>query len=171
MTGVTRLASTSLRDDRLLFRSLVRMKGTKILWGQVLLVGAVVLAFVWAATEWTAWRLAFQPELGRPWFAPFGWPLSSGATTGRRRAIRFWWGRSCMSSTRRGIRRSQASPTSSPIHGVPIKSTLRAMMTAPHLGARGVHPVVASAARELLNKSDNERSGRTSHFKQERHIK
>ncbi|HEX5258596.1 MAG TPA: conjugal transfer protein TraG [Sphingomicrobium sp.] len=37
-------------------------------------------------------------------------------------------------------------------------ATLRAMMTTPHLGA-GVHPVVASAARELLNKSDNERSG------------
>ena len=33
------------------------------------------------------------------------------------------------------------------------------MMTTPHLGERGVHPVVASAARELLNKSENERSG------------
>ena len=33
------------------------------------------------------------------------------------------------------------------------------MMATPHLGERGVHPVVASAARELLNKSDNERSG------------
>ena len=32
------------------------------------------------------------------------------------------------------------------------------MMTA-HLGDDGVHPVVASAARELLNKSENERSG------------
>ena len=41
------------------------MKGTKILRGQVLLVGAVVLTFIWTATEWTAWRLAFQPELGR----------------------------------------------------------------------------------------------------------
>jgi type IV secretion system protein VirD4 len=36
--------------------------------------------------------------------------------------------------------------------------TLRAMMTTSHLGSE-VHPVVASAARELLNKSDNERSG------------
>jgi len=36
---------------------------------------------------------------------------------------------------------------------------LRAMMTTPHLGEGGVHPVVASAARELLNKSENERSG------------
>jgi type IV secretion system protein VirD4 len=41
----------------------------------------------------------------------------------------------------------------------PIESTLRAMMTTPHLGETGVHPVVASAARELLNKSENERSG------------
>jgi type IV secretion system protein VirD4 len=40
------------------------MKGTKIFWGQVLLVGGVVLAFIWTATEWTAWRLAFQPEFG-----------------------------------------------------------------------------------------------------------
>jgi type IV secretion system protein VirD4 len=40
----------------------------------------------------------------------------------------------------------------------PIETTLRAMMTTPHLGERP-HPVVASAARELLNKSENERSG------------
>jgi type IV secretion system protein VirD4 len=40
----------------------------------------------------------------------------------------------------------------------PIEMTLRAMMTMPHLGDRS-HPVVASAARELLNKSENERSG------------
>ena len=41
----------------------------------------------------------------------------------------------------------------------PIEATLRAMMTTRHLGADGPHPVVASTARELLNKSDNERSG------------
>ncbi|ARW15993.1 Conjugal transfer protein TraG [Komagataeibacter europaeus] len=40
-----------------------------------------------------------------------------------------------------------------------IEATLRIMMTTPHLGKKGVHPVVASSARELLNKSDNERSG------------
>ena len=40
-----------------------------------------------------------------------------------------------------------------------IESTLAAMMMTPHLGEAGVHPVVASAARELLNKSENERSG------------
>lgn len=41
----------------------------------------------------------------------------------------------------------------------PIETTLRAMMTTAHLGSAGVHPVIASAARELLNKSENERSG------------
>jgi type IV secretion system protein VirD4 len=41
----------------------------------------------------------------------------------------------------------------------PIETTLRSMMTTSHLGADGVHPVVAHAARELLNKSENERSG------------
>jgi type IV secretion system protein VirD4 len=41
-------------------------------------------------------------------------------------------------------------------------ATLRAMMNTNHLGTAQelrVHPVVASAARELLNKSENERSG------------
>jgi type IV secretion system protein VirD4 len=41
-------------------------------------------------------------------------------------------------------------------------ATLKVMMATNHLGTAGaprVHPVVASAARELLNKSDNERSG------------
>ena len=41
----------------------------------------------------------------------------------------------------------------------PIESTLDAMMKTSHLGEAGPHPVIASAARELLNKSDNERSG------------
>jgi type IV secretion system protein VirD4 len=40
----------------------------------------------------------------------------------------------------------------------PFEVTLQAMMTARHLGDIA-HPVVASAAREVLNKSENERSG------------
>jgi type IV secretion system protein VirD4 len=40
----------------------------------------------------------------------------------------------------------------------PIETTLQAMMTTAHVDGRP-HPVVASAARELLNKSENERSG------------
>ena len=44
----------------------------------------------------------------------------------------------------------------------PFELTLHRMMTTPHLvngGGGGPHAVVASAAREVLNKSDNERSG------------
>jgi type IV secretion system protein VirD4 len=40
----------------------------------------------------------------------------------------------------------------------PFEVTLHRMMTTKHLG-EDVHPVVASSAREVLNKSDNERSG------------
>jgi len=46
--------------------------------------------------------------------------------------------------------------------GRSFAATLAVMMSTNHLGtgeAPRVHPVVASAARELLNKSDNERSG------------
>ena len=48
------------------------MNVTKILWCQVLAVGAIVLAFLWAATQWVARRLAFQPQLGHPWFNTLG---------------------------------------------------------------------------------------------------
>ena len=44
----------------------------------------------------------------------------------------------------------------------PFEVTLHRMMTTPHLTREqgsGPHPVVASAAREVLNKSENERSG------------
>src|SRR5258708_28828124 len=44
------------------------MSATKILWGQVTAVFAIVLIAVWAATQWTAWRLGYQPQLGQPWF-------------------------------------------------------------------------------------------------------
>jgi type IV secretion system protein VirD4 len=60
------------------------MNATKILWGQILLVILVVLVFVWTATEWTAWRLGFQPQLGSPWFALFGWPVYQPQEF-------FWW--------------------------------------------------------------------------------
>ena len=60
------------------------MNATKILWGQVLLVSGVVLAFVWAATEWTAWKLGFQSQLGHPWFDLLGWPVYQPPAF-------FWW--------------------------------------------------------------------------------
>ena len=60
------------------------MSAGKVLWGQVLVVALVVLAAVWSATEWTAWRLAFQPELGRPFGRLLGLPLYAPP-------IFFWW--------------------------------------------------------------------------------
>ncbi len=51
------------------------MTGTKILWGQILVVGLLALAGIWLATEWTAWRLGFQPQLGPPWLWLGGWPI------------------------------------------------------------------------------------------------
>src|SRR5712671_1579777 len=44
------------------------VSATKILWGQIVIVVLIVLATTWAATQWTAWRLGFQPQLGEPWF-------------------------------------------------------------------------------------------------------
>jgi len=44
------------------------VSGTRVLWGQLLIVGLIALAAVWGATQWVAWRLAYQPELGPPWF-------------------------------------------------------------------------------------------------------
>jgi len=51
------------------------MTGTKILWGQMTLSLAAVLAGVWGATEWTAMRLGFQPALGPAWFLAAGLPV------------------------------------------------------------------------------------------------
>ncbi len=60
------------------------MSATKILWGQILTVLSIVLLCVWGATEWVAWRLAFQPELGEPWFRLFGFPVYLPPAF-------FWW--------------------------------------------------------------------------------
>ena len=60
------------------------MSGTKILWGQILIVFTIVLSTTWAATEWTAWRLGFQPQLGAPWFEIWDWPIYYPPAF-------FWW--------------------------------------------------------------------------------
>src|SRR5665213_294791 len=60
------------------------MNATKILWGQIIAVTGTALLFLWSATEWTAWRLAFQPQLGSPWFRLFGWPFYQPQSF-------FWW--------------------------------------------------------------------------------
>ena len=61
------------------------MSATKILWGQLFLVSIVVLAFVWTATEWTAWRLAYQPQLGPAWFMVGRWAVYQPL------AFFIWW--------------------------------------------------------------------------------
>ena len=60
------------------------MSATKILWGQVITVFVIVLTTMWAATEWTAWRLGFQPQLGHPWFELLHFPFYPPPAF-------FWW--------------------------------------------------------------------------------
>ena len=60
------------------------MSGTKVMWGQLAIVFAIVLAAIWAATEWTALRLGFQPQLGAPWLVVQGWPIYPPPAF-------FWW--------------------------------------------------------------------------------
>ena len=60
------------------------MSATKILWGQITTVFLIVLFTTWAATQWTAWRLGFQPQLGQPWFELAGWPVYYPPAF-------FWW--------------------------------------------------------------------------------
>ncbi len=60
------------------------MSGSRVLWGQVAIVLAIVLTAIWCATEWTAWRLGFQAQLGQPWFVVAGWPAYYPP-------IFFWW--------------------------------------------------------------------------------
>ncbi|MVA20707.1 IncP-type conjugal transfer protein TraG [Agrobacterium vitis] len=60
------------------------MSATKILWGQILTVFLIVLMTTWGATQWTAWRLGFQPQLGQPWFEAAGWPIYYPPAF-------FWW--------------------------------------------------------------------------------
>lgn len=60
------------------------MSATKILWGQILIVSLIVLTTTWAATQWTALRLGFQPQLGQPWFELLGMPVYYPPAF-------FWW--------------------------------------------------------------------------------
>ena len=60
------------------------MSATKILWGQILTVFAIVLTTTWSATQWTAWRLGFQPQLGTSWFDLAGLPVYPPPAF-------FWW--------------------------------------------------------------------------------
>ena len=60
------------------------MRGGRILWGQIIVVFSITLITVWAATEWVAFRLGFQPQLGNPWFDVAGWPVYYPPAF-------FWW--------------------------------------------------------------------------------
>ncbi len=60
------------------------MRGGRILWGQITVVFTIVLVITWAATQWTAFRLGFQPQLGTPWFGLAGWPVYYPPAF-------FWW--------------------------------------------------------------------------------
>lgn len=62
------------------------MSATKILWGQVSVVLAIVLVTTWTATQWVAWRLGFQPQLGQPWFE-----LARGVPVYLPPAFFWWW--------------------------------------------------------------------------------
>jgi hypothetical protein len=56
-------------------RAEARMTPTKLLIGQIIVVLVIVLLGIWIATQWAAAALAYQPELGRPWFVAFGRPI------------------------------------------------------------------------------------------------
>jgi type IV secretion system protein VirD4 len=58
---------------------------TKLLIGQILVVFAIVIAGLWAATQWAASMLAYQPQLGEAWFVLFGTPVY------RPWSIFWWW--------------------------------------------------------------------------------
>jgi type IV secretion system protein VirD4 len=51
------------------------MTPTKLLIGQIFVVFAIVIAGIWAATQWAAAMLAHQPELGLAWFLLFDAPV------------------------------------------------------------------------------------------------
>ena len=63
----------------------MRVNATRILWGQVLVVFAIVLASIWAATQWTAWQLGYQAQLGEPWFVVAGHSIYQPS------AFFLWW--------------------------------------------------------------------------------
>ena len=60
------------------------MRGGRILWGQIIVVFTIVLVMVWTSTQWVAFRLGFQPQLGNPWFDVAGWPVYYPPAF-------FWW--------------------------------------------------------------------------------
>ncbi|MDT3382423.1 conjugal transfer protein TraG [Labrys neptuniae] len=60
------------------------MSATRILWGPITVVFLIVLATVWTATQYVAWQLGFQGQLGTPWFSLLGLPVYYPPAF-------FWW--------------------------------------------------------------------------------
>jgi len=60
------------------------VNATRILSGQVPTVWFIALAFIWAATQWTAAQLGYQSQLGHPWFVADGYPVYHPPAF-------FWW--------------------------------------------------------------------------------
>jgi type IV secretion system protein VirD4 len=56
-------------------RAEARMTPTKLLIGKIIVVLAIIVASIWTATQWVAAELAYQAELGAPWFFAFGHPI------------------------------------------------------------------------------------------------
>jgi type IV secretion system protein VirD4 len=57
---------------------------TRVLWGQIFVILLIVTTAIWAATQWTAWRLGFDMHLGPPWFSVLGTPIYPPPAF-------FWW--------------------------------------------------------------------------------
>lgn len=61
------------------------MTPTRLLIGEIMIVFAIMALGVWAATQWAAAMLAYQPQLGQPWFEVRHWPVY------RPWALFGWW--------------------------------------------------------------------------------
>jgi type IV secretion system protein VirD4 len=78
------ISRSAYSTNRACFSDEAEVTATKILWQQIFLVLLIVLAMIWSGTQWTAWRLGFQPQLGQPWLELFGIPVYLPPAF-------FWW--------------------------------------------------------------------------------
>ena len=76
------------------------MTPTKLLIGQILIVFVIMVAGVWAATQWAAQMLGYQPELGAPLVFVGDFPLY------RPWALFLWWSATSRFNRARSLSRS-----------------------------------------------------------------
>ncbi|MFX9077446.1 conjugal transfer protein TraG, partial [Acinetobacter baumannii] len=55
------------------------------MWGPIAVVFLIVLVTTWGATQYVAWSLGYQAQLGHPWFKLLGVPVYFPL------AIIWWW--------------------------------------------------------------------------------